>query len=498
MKWTAFLGLLAVVLLWTPPAHAGRSVRLMYEAPAATEGGPAVTVTFEEQREEDKGGKDPTLIANERGSYNIPLAVRSGKQGTGHAADVVPDWLTDVLKSAGYTAARGEAGEGPRLHAILLSMWGDQIVLPGGARHQFMMRIELQAFAAGATEPSWKSVVQAGGGTTTVLLRFDDPVENGFVRAFDEASDTIIQLMAEEGFQAALGEANLEAAQAAAAALGQDGKKKKAAAAGVDAGDLSTSDDGVTLTETDVPDSFKSWNPGTFQWISQPKHKAPVMMIEGFVWTGVGAGLLIAGDQWATSLAQTKANVTLAPAGSTLTSIAHIPLSRPNPQADWIAQAAVSELMFSYGMHIFVPSLGSTIPTMVAGAAGADLQTTKTVMGFASAASFIPTGIAMVNRFGTLFAPQWGLHGANQDRWVHIGTGVFPLAIGIVDIAVGSVSAVIGVLYATNTLTARADEKGLFAPATDGRRGLKNSTAWMIPMVTPTESGMTFGLIGAF
>ena len=102
------------------------------------------------------------------------------------------------------------------------------------------------------------------------------------------------------------------------------------------------------MTEADLPKGFESWNPGTYQWISQPDHTAPKQMVLGFVAGGIGAGLFIAGDQWATDLARTRANVTtLPPLGGTLTSVAHIPLTRPNPDAEWIAQAAVSEIMFS-------------------------------------------------------------------------------------------------------------------------------------------------------
>ncbi len=229
MKWTAIPGLVLTLLMVAPAAHAGRSVRLMYEAPAASEGGPAVVVTYEAQREEKKGGKDPTLIANERGSYNIPTAVRSGKQGTDHADDVLPNWIVDVLKSAGYDASRGEAGDGPRVHAILKKMWGDEIPIPGGARHQFSFQVEIQVWPAGATEPAWRSDVQAGGGTTTVFLRFDDPVEAGFVRAFDEATRIFAGMIAGEDFQAALPGGDAEAVQAAADALGQDADAKKAA-----------------------------------------------------------------------------------------------------------------------------------------------------------------------------------------------------------------------------------------------------------------------------
>ncbi len=501
MPWIRILPLAAALSMLAPAAHAGRSVRLMYEAPAATTGGPAVVVTYEQQREADKGGEDPTLIANERGSYNIPLAVRSGKQNTGHAEDVVPNWLVDVLKSAGYDARRGEPDGGPRVHAVLKKMWGDQIPFPGGARHQFNLQIEIQVFPAGATEPAWRSDVQSTGGTTTVVVRFDDPVESGFVRAFDEATTALVELMAGGDFQAALPGGNPEAALAAAQALGTEGGgggSGGTASADVSEG-ASGGGDGVTMTADALPKGFESWDPGTYQWVSLPEGDAPKQMIVGFVVGGIGAGLFIAGDQWATDLARTRANVTtLAPAGATLSSVAHIPLSRPNPDAAWIAQAAVSEVMFTYGMQMFVPTLGITVPTLVAGATGADIQTTKAVMGIASFPSYYATGFAMLGRFGNQFAPHWAAHPVTQDRWVHVGTGLFPLVMGVVDIAVGTVQGVVGVLYAFDVLTARADERGLIASPTDGRRGLKNSAAWAVPIVAPTEQGLTFGITGGF
>ena len=521
MKWSGILGLVAAVLMLAPAAQAGRSIRLMYEAPAATEGGPAVVVTYEEQRLADKGGKDPTLVANERGSYNIPLAVRSGKQGTGHAADVVPSWIVDVLKSAGYDASRGEAGEGPRLHAILKSMWGDQIQFPGGSRHQFSFQVELQIWPAGATEPAWISAVQAGGGTTTVITRFDDPVEAGFVRAFDEATATLVELMVSDEFQAALPGGNLAAAQAAAAALGPDPAGKKGAAAGgaaspagegADGGDSAGADggggsapgpalgdDGVVLTEADLPKGFENWDPGTWQWVSAPDHTVPKETVVGFIVGGIGAGLFIGGDQWATSLAKNQANIqTLPAAGASLVSVDHIPRSAPNPDAEWIVQAGVSEIMVSYGMQMFVPTLALTGPTLAAGLSGANIQTTKAVMGIASFPAYLPAGFAMLARFDTLFAPHWRAHGTDQDRWVHMGTGLFPLVLGIVDIVIGSIQGVMGVLYAANVVTARADERGLFVMPTDGRRGLKNSAAFVMPIVMPTEDGVTFGFAGRF
>ncbi len=478
------LVLLALILLCAGSAEA-RAVRLMYEAPSAAEGGPAVVVTFEEQREEKKGGKDPTVIANERGSYSIPTAVRSGKGGTGHAADVVPDWAVDVLKSAGYAATRGEPdAQTARLHLILRKLWGDQIPIPGGARSNFSLMVELQLFAPGAAEPGWTSAVQASGGTTTVMMRFDDPAENGFVRTFDEATKNFVKLMASAEFQAIL-PGDVTAAQASAETLGAkpalDAKSTEETPEG----------DGVETTAADLPKGFESWDPGTYQWTGKT-------FPEGFVWAGVGAGLFIAGDQWSRAVAIEHGGLaTPLPIGHAFSSVAHIPKSTPDPGAEWAVQAYVSDIMFSYGVHIFVPSLGMTVPTLIAAATGADVQTSKAVMGLASIPSFVPGGVAMVHRFHTLFRPVWDANQVNADSWHHFAPGLITLVIGVVDIAIGGVQGVFGVLYATEAITARADEKGLLPAATDGRRGLQNSAS-IIPMVTPTEEGLSFGVAGTF
>ncbi len=476
--------LLALSLLCAGTAEA-RAVRLMYEAPAASEGGPAVIVTFEEQREEKKGGKDPTVIANERGGYGIPTAVRSGKGGTGHAADVVPDWAVDVLKSAGYAASGGEAdAQTARLHLILRKLWGDQIPIPGGSRSQFSFLVELQLFAPGAAEPSWTSAVQASGGTTTVMMRFDDPAENGFVRTFDEATKSFVKLMASAEFQAIL-PGDVAAAQAASENLGAkpalDAKSKEEPPEG----------DGVATTAADLPKGFESWDPGTYQWTGKN-------VAEGFVWGGIGAGLFIAGDQWSRAVAIEHGGLaTPLPIGHAFSSVAHIPKSTPDPGAEWAVQAYVSDIMFSYGVHMFVPSLGMTVPTLIAASTGADVQTSKAVMGLASIPSFVPGGVAMVHRFHTLFRPVWDAHQLNSDSWHHFGPGLITLVIGVVDIAVGGVHGVLGVLYASGAVTARADEKGLLPGATDGRRGLQNSAS-IVPMITPTDGGLSFGVAGTF
>jgi len=476
-------------LLLVPTAAQARAVRLMYETPDAIEGGSAVAVTYEDQREAKKGGKDPTLIANERGAYGAPTAVRSGAQGTKHAADVVPAWAADVLRSAGYDARVGEDASLPRVHVVLKKMWGDEIPLPGGVtRANFTVQLDFQVFGVGATEPGAVHSIAASGGTTTVMMRFDDPVENGFVRTFDEATKSFALFFANPKVLELLPGGNPEAAAAASQNLGPDRKKATTTADGepIEQGS------GATMTAEDLPDSHKGWDPEVYEWGGKG---VPL----GFLAGGIGLGLTIGGDQWARALAVDNNPTDVGPAVlHAFSSLGHIPLSSPEPEVGWVVQSYVSDIMFSYGTFMTIPSFGITVPTLVAASSGADLQTTKAVMGFSGAASYIPTGVFMIARFGRLFPPQWAQHQTSQDRWHHLGPGIFPLVMGIVDFAMGGLHGVFGVLYATGAHTARVDEKGLFAPATAGRRGLSNQ-AWMMPTVTPTaDGGLSFGVVGRF
>ncbi len=163
-------------------AEAGRKVRLMYEPPVAASGGPAVAVTFEDAREEKKGGKEPHLIAQERNQYGMPLGIFSGGSGTADPPEVVPAWVADVLRSAGYDARVGEDASLPRVHVTLNSVWGDGANIMGVERHTFTLDVEFSVFPAGAAEAVHTFPVSAKSGVTTVIMRFNDKFEAGFVR----------------------------------------------------------------------------------------------------------------------------------------------------------------------------------------------------------------------------------------------------------------------------------------------------------------------------
>lgn len=157
--------------------------------------------------------------------------------------------------------------------------------------------------------------------------------------------------------------------------------------------------------------------------------------------------------------------------------------------------------MFQFGLHTTLPALGAMVPTLIAAGTGADIQTVKAVLGIASMPSFLVPGITMLNRF-RLFPPEWQkLNDGTEDAWLHVAGGVTNLAIGVIDVAMGGVMGVLGVLYAANVIKASPTEKGIL-PTPGGRGGrLENASAKVIiiPMATPNDDGgVTFGFAGIF
>jgi len=475
------------VPLFATDAHAGRKVRLMYEPPdPAAELATPVVVTFEDAREEKKGGKEPNLIAQERNNMGMPIGIFSGAQKTADPPDVVSAWLVDVLKAAGYDARTEPDPSLPRVHIKLTAMWGDGQPIMGVVRHSFWFNFHLSVFPAGSDEPSWtrEAPYTADGKSTTVLMRFDDPFEAGFVRAFDQASRLVLGTIATEEFQAALPGGDVDAAKAAVAEVGEQkdaGGERKIGSTGV--------------TKEDLPKGFEGWDPEVYGWGGK---STPA----GFVFGAVGIGLTIGGDQLArdTALNDVQRVGALAPVLSTQTSVAHIPYTSPDPGPAPVIKGLLGEYMYQFGVHMGVPSLAITIPTLITASTGADIQTVKAVMGFASLSYLVP-GIMMLSRF-SLFPPEYALlQGQVQDAYLHIPAGITTLAIGGVDVALGVASAVFGVLYATNAIKASPTERGLF-PVIGGRGGrLKNAEAalWLTPHVTPTlDGGVRMGLTGVW
>lgn len=475
------------VPLFASDAHAGRKVRLMYEPPdPAAELATPVVVTFEDAREEKKGGKEPNLIAQERNNMGMPIGIFSGAGKTADPPEVVPAWLVDVLEAAGYAARTEPDPSLPRVHIKLGAMWGDGQPIMGVVRHTFWFNFHLSVFPPGSDEPSWtrEAPFTADGKSTTVMMRFDDPFEAGFVRAFDQATRLVLDTIATDAFQEALPGGDVEAAKAAVAEVGQQTDAS---------GERKVGSTGVT--KEDLPKGFEDWDPEVYGWGGK---STPA----GFVFGAVGIGLTIGGDQLArhTALTDVQRVGSLPPVLSTQNSVAHIPYTSPDPGPAPVIKGLLGEFMYIYGVHMGVPSLAITIPTFIVATTGADIQTVKAVMGFASLSYLVP-GIMMLSRF-RLFPPEYALlQSQTQDAYLHIPAGVTTLAIGGVDVVLGIASGVFGALYASGALKASPTEKGLF-PVVGGRGGrLKNAEAmmWLTPHVTPTlDGGVRVGLTGVW
>jgi|GEM_PF-2055573 len=476
-------------------AEAGRKVRLMYEPPAATTGGPAVAVTFEDAREEKKGGKEPNLIAQERNQYGMPSGIFSGGSGTADPPEVVPAWVADVLRSAGYDARIGEDAALPRVHVKLLAVWGDGQPIMGIERHNFTLSTEISVYPVGATEPAYSVPVTATSGVTTVIMRFNDKFEAGFVRLFGEGTKILAIAIGTEQFQAAIPGGNPAAAADAAENLGKKAKDADKAVVQAGSGGMGEKAEAPNRTAEDNPAPCKSWDPDVAYWGCKPS-------IINLVLGGVGVGLLIGGDQWARSLAEARLGTDLPTVMSTLNSVDHLPPSaNPDAEALDVVQGYGSELLFLWGMQFVVPSFGVGIPGIVMGAAGADIQTMKAAGGILSAPTMIPTGVAHIVRFANYYVPAFERNQdpAFEDRVWHVPMGVASLAAGIADITVGTIHLVGGILYATGTWEASAEDPGIMPPLAGSERNLKNRSALMVPYVAPNDrGGVSFGLVGTW
>ena len=150
------------------------------------------------------------------------------------------------------------------------------------------------------------------------------------------------------------------------------------------------------------PNGFQTWHPDVYEWSDE---KAT---IGTYVFAGISAGMFVAGDQLNRKWAIDDGGVTGLPTvGASFRTARHIPI-RPNTlstgdEAGWVVKSYVTEYVFVFGIQGFVPSLGAAIPTHIAAATGADLQTVKAVLGISSLPAFMPAGIANLARFGQLY-----------------------------------------------------------------------------------------------
>lgn len=472
-------------------AHAGRKVRLMFEPPLQTEGGPAVAVTFENAREENKGGTEVPLIAQERGQYGIPSGIFSGKSKTEHCDTLVPKWAAESLKGAGYDARVGDDPTLPRLHVKLTRLWGDGL----GPRLEFRMEAHLSLFAPGGTEPVWQADMALESGVTTII-QFHDPYELGFVRIFQDGTKALLGMVATPEFQAALPGGNLEAAAKAAELLGN---RDETVAAEQAEKPQEGSEEFQARKDAQLA-GFKTWHPDVYEWGGKST-------IGGYVFGGIAAGMMIAGDQLA------RKQIVALPAdmhtggnqvpkvGAAFVSAGHIPYSGPTePEAGDVVQGYVYEFVFLFGVQGFVPSIAGGVPGTIAAATGADLQTVKAVVGISSLPAFLPSGIVNLDRFSKLYAPEWQLQQANDDniRLHHVVPGVASLASGIADIAIGTIQFAAGIAYAAGAIQASPKEKGLL-PMPQMQEGRMENQGTATFFVAPSpDGGVAFGLSGTF
>jgi adenine deaminase len=184
-------------------------------------------VTVENLREEKKGGKELSLIGNERGSYGIPTGVNAGAKKTANSDVVMANWAADCLQAAGYKATTTADPANPQVHIKLETLWSEMIPVPLAPRYETWIKATIQVLPAGGGAATWEKQLTADGGTTTIIVRFNDPIETGFIRSFDQLSGAFLAEIATDAFQAALPGGNREAATAAIATLGKEYKEKK-------------------------------------------------------------------------------------------------------------------------------------------------------------------------------------------------------------------------------------------------------------------------------
>lgn len=491
--WSLSVVLVAGVVL-PSEAAAGRAVRLMYEKPvaAAQPTGPAISIVFTDLRPPKKGGAEPELIGNERGQWNIPLAVTSGKGGTEHAATVVPAWAADCFRAAGYTASVGADPSKPTLNVDLQTLWSEQIPIGIGSRHETWVTATLRLTAAGSPEVLWERQFSASGGATTVMMRFDDPVEAGFVRSFDELTRALLTELGSDKFQSLLPGGNAAAALDAAESLGKAPKEKKsegAAAPPPAAAGPEAAASAPAASEKDHPTPpapFQTWDPEVYFWGGRDT-------VGALVFGGVATGLLIAGDQWGSAVARTHYGAS--DFRGLLLDSRHFTTTAGDPPVAPIAQAYVSEIFFDLGMQGVVPVFGSVVPSLVVAAAGKDLRTVKAVTGIAAAPSMIVTGVAHLNRFRSLYASRLAALENGAPEWLVIAPSVFSIGAGAADIAVGVVNGIFGVLYAAGVVA--VDTSPGILPPVQNRTGLQNVRAQLL-LAPNADGGVAAVLVGRF
>ncbi|MCP4871362.1 MAG: hypothetical protein GY898_21845 [Proteobacteria bacterium] len=189
--------ILAAALLVPAAAQAGMKIELGFDRPApADELVGSVTVTFEDARDPDKGGEDPSLIGNYRSTVGIPWGLYIKR---GSVKEVVSALVADALRAAGLKAKPGAAGDGARVHVRLDNLWCD-----GHTRYEMRLNATLQYFPPGADEPTWTGDVVGKGGVTAVL-GVPKEFSEGYARMFQFALERLAGDLKDSEFRTAVG-----------------------------------------------------------------------------------------------------------------------------------------------------------------------------------------------------------------------------------------------------------------------------------------------------
>ena len=194
---SSFLSLLLVLLALAAPraAEARHSIRLHAPEPASPPAAeePPIAVTFADARLPEEGGAEPDLLGMVRTNVGVPFGLWA--DGPGIEA-LVPELVEDALRAAGHPVA-GETDEaGARLNVVLLRSW-----CTGWQVYKVHVRLELQLFVAGSTEPTWAGVFEGRAKGPIVLTPRE--LEGPYATALERLFEALASALDGEGFASA-------------------------------------------------------------------------------------------------------------------------------------------------------------------------------------------------------------------------------------------------------------------------------------------------------
>ncbi len=192
--WRRLAPIAAVTLALAAPA-AALEIDLEYDAPPSTaDGGPAVAVTFENARPADAGGDEISRICTVRSLVGIPWELHTDSE---HVDTVIPRYVADALRAAGYDARVGADGSLPTVHVVLTEMW-----CAGHVHYETYAKMTLQLIPAGAAQPSWEDRFEVQEGVT-LEWGFKEMAE-GFEKVFQTGFGVLAGMFGSAAFRAAV------------------------------------------------------------------------------------------------------------------------------------------------------------------------------------------------------------------------------------------------------------------------------------------------------